>query len=216
MIFNRSAASVVIWVGVEPGSLSTERGIQVAVGLRTFLLANSIEDVHVEIRESVVTTFAKMYKPALTSNPTVQVREPFSTALGITICAENTPNVQGTATLFFTDSSKPHKLFLLAAKHVLFCVDEDNGHYEYRGSGSRRNVLLLDTNGLEARIEDIEKEIWVTYIIIEHFRDQLELAEKMEDSEEAQAEQEDGRLLLDEAEKAIKPLEQSLADVKRD
>lgn len=104
-IVNESAAPVIIWVGVEPGSLSAKRGLEVAVGLRAFLLENGIEDVHVEIRESVVTALAKMYKPAPTSNPTVQVREAFSTALGFTICAEKTPDIQGTATLFFSITS---------------------------------------------------------------------------------------------------------------
>jgi hypothetical protein len=215
-IVNESAAPVIIWVGVEPGSLSAERGIEVAVGLRAFLLENGIEDVHVEIRESVVTTFSKMYKSAPTYNPTVKVREAFSTALGITICAEKTPHIQGTATLFFTVSSKPEKLFLLAAKHVLFCVDEENEHYEYNSSGPRRNVLLLGTNGFDARIKDIEKEIGDTQLVINHFRGRLELAGKMEDPEEAQAEREDVQPQLVQAERAIVQLEQFLADVKRD
>lgn len=33
----------------------------IAVGLRALLPENGIKDVHIEIRESVVTTFAKMY-----------------------------------------------------------------------------------------------------------------------------------------------------------
>ncbi|KAH9967052.1 hypothetical protein BGW80DRAFT_1341118 [Lactifluus volemus] len=202
-IVNESAAPVIIWVGVEPGSLSAERGIEVAVGLRAFLLENGIEDVHVEI-------------PCPHSNPTVKVREAFSTALGITICAEKTPHIQGTATLFFTVSSKPEKLFLLAAKHVLFCVDEENEHYEYNSSGPRRNVLLLGTNGFDARIKDIEKEIGDTQLVINHFRGRLELAGKMEDPEEAQAEREDVQPQLVKAERAILQLEQFLADVKRD
>ena len=211
-----SVAPVIIWVGVEPGSLSAERGIEVAVGLRACLLANGIEDVHVELRESVVTAFAKVYKPSPTSNPTVQVREAFSTALGITICAEKTPDIQGTATFFFTVSSKPGKLFLLAAKHVLFRVDEENDHYEYHRSAARRNVLLLGKNGFEACIMEIEKEIGGVRIVIEHFKDRLEYADRMEDQEEAQAEREDVQPQLDKAEKAVVVLKQFLADVKRD
>ncbi|KAI0346551.1 hypothetical protein BDW22DRAFT_1426004 [Trametopsis cervina] len=155
-VVDEDAASVIIWVGVEPGSLSHEDGVNVAVALRDILLAYHIEDVHVEIRESVLNASAKMYKPVPSSNPTVQVREHFSTALGIPICAEETPHIQGTATLFFTVASKPGQLFLLTAKHVLFRVDEDNGDYTYNTSVPRRNVLLFGTNGFEARVQDIE------------------------------------------------------------
>ncbi|ETW74622.1 hypothetical protein HETIRDRAFT_332132 [Heterobasidion irregulare TC 32-1] len=205
-IINEPISPVIIWVGVEPGSLSAER----------FLLKNGIEDVHVEIRASVISTFAKMYKPVPTSNPTVHVREAFSTALGITICAEKTPNIQGTATLFFTVSSKPGKLFLLTAKHVLFRVDEENDHYEYHRSGPRRNVLLMGADGFKARIQDIEKEIGGTHIVIAHLRARLKVADKMEDLDDAQAEREDIQPQLDKAEKAVKQLKLFLADLKRD
>ena len=215
-IVNESAAPVIIWVGVEPGSLSADRGVEVAVGLRVFLLAHGIEDVHVEIRESAFTTFAKMYKTVPDYNPTARAREPFSTTQGIAICSEESPDIQGTATLFFTVSSKPGKLFLLAAKHVLFRVDEENDHYVYHGSGPRRNVLLLGTNGFEARTKDIEKEIRGTRMIIDHLKGRLKFADKMEDPEEAQREREDVQPQLHKAERAIPGLEQFLAVVKRD
>ncbi|KAG8984547.1 hypothetical protein FRB90_005244, partial [Tulasnella sp. 427] len=187
-IVGEPAAPVIIWVGVEPGSLSAERGIEVAVGLRALLLQSGIEDV----------------------------REPFSTALGITICAEETPGIQGTATLFFTVSSKPKQLFLLAPKHVLFRADEESDHYEYHGAGPRRNVLLLGTNGFEARIKDIEREIWGCQILIDHLKGRLALADEMEDAEDAQAERDHVQLQLENKEKAIKRLEEFLADVRRD
>ena len=157
-----------------------------------------------------------MYKPAPTSNSTVQVREAFSTTQGITICTERSPHIQGTATLFFTISSKPGKLFLLTAKHVLFPVDEENDHYVYHGSGPHRNVLLLGTNGFEGPIQDIEKEIRGTQVLINHFKDQLELADAMEDPEEAEAEWEDAQPQLHKAERAIEHLERFLANIKRD
>ena len=213
---HEAAAPVIIWVGVEPGSLSAMRGIEVAVGLRTFLLQNNIDDVHIEIRESVVSRSAKMYNPALTSNPTVQVREPLSTALGITICAEATPEIQGTATLFFTVSSKPDKLFLLAAKHVLSRIDEENNHYEYHNSAPRRNVLLLGTNGFKAYIEDIMKRTRGCKIVIENLEGRLELANKVEDPQEAQAERDDVQAKLKTEQRALQQLQQFLADVRRD
>ena len=119
--------------------------------------------------------------------------------------------------MFFTVSSKPGKLFLLTAKHVLFCTDEENGHYVYDGSGPRRNVLLLGTNGFEAWIKATEDEIRETRdYLIEHLKERLGLADKMENLEQARTEREDVQPQLDKAEKAVEPLEQFLAKVKRE
>ena len=48
-VIDEDLGPVNIWVGVFPGSLPSEHGIKVAVGLRALLLANNIE---VGIRES--------------------------------------------------------------------------------------------------------------------------------------------------------------------
>ncbi|KAI9065623.1 hypothetical protein FKP32DRAFT_1590413 [Trametes sanguinea] len=44
----------VLWMGVEPGSLSAEEGVEVAVHCREILLAHDVDDIHVEICESRV------------------------------------------------------------------------------------------------------------------------------------------------------------------
>ncbi|TFK52959.1 hypothetical protein OE88DRAFT_1320541 [Heliocybe sulcata] len=214
-LVDEPAAPVIVWVGVEPSCLYAEQGILVAVGLRDILIRHGIDDVHVEIRESVVTTSAKMYKPALSSSPIVQVSEPFSTSLGISVCSDATPDVQGTATLFFVDSSKPGRLFLLAPRHVLFHPHEID-RYEYRGTGPRRNILLLGKSGMFARIKDIEKEIWGTEYLIAHYKDLLESADKMEDPQAAQARRESTHSDLLKAEGDLEHLRQFLADVRRD
>ena len=215
-VVGEDAAPVIIWVGVEPGSLSHADGVDVAVGLRGILLANAIEDVHVEIRECVVSASAKMYEPVPSSDPTVQVREPFSTALGITICAEDTPHIQGTATLFFTVSSEPGNLFLLAARHVLFRVDEDNAHYVYHDSAPRKNVLLLGTNGFQARTQDIEKKIGGTQLILQQLERRFALADKIKSEAAAERERNAVNSEIAEQKEAITELEQLLANVKRD
>lgn len=79
-IAGQSSPPAIIFVGVNPGSLSPELGIEVAVYCRTILTQNGIDDVHVEIRESETTRAAMMYRPAIPSNPTAVVREPFSTS----------------------------------------------------------------------------------------------------------------------------------------
>ena len=206
-ILNEPTAPVIVWVGVQPDSLSAERGTEVACDLRRILLRNGIDDVHVEIRASTITPFAKMYKPAPPSDLTAQVREPFSTTLGIPISAENTPHIQGTATLFFTVASKPGRLFLLACRHVLFRVDDDDQHYAYTGSGSRRNVLLMSTAGFDARISDIEKKIKGSYMLIEHLKRRMNAAQSQSDKADLASE-------IDKAEKVIKEHKQFLVEAK--
>ena len=215
-IVGEVTSSVIIWVGVYPGSLSADCGVEITIGLRAILLANDIEDVHVEIRESTVMSSAKLYKPAPTSNPTAHVREAFSTSLGMTICAESTPHIQGTSTLFFTTISKPGKLFLLAARHILFCSDDVNSLFIHHESTPRRNILLLGRNSFEARILDIESEIQGKWVDIEQFKRRLESAGRMDDPMEAQRERDDVLPQLEKAKNAVAELERFLADVKQD
>ena len=53
-----SSAPVILWIGVMPASLSGERGVVVASKCREPLVEFDIDDVDVEIRESVVTRSA--------------------------------------------------------------------------------------------------------------------------------------------------------------
>ena len=96
---------VIVWIGVVPGSLSAEDGVEVATHCKDILAAHDINDVHVEIRESMVIRSAgpKIYKPATTSNFTAQVGEPLSTALGLPISAEAIPYIKGTGGFFISD-----------------------------------------------------------------------------------------------------------------
>jgi hypothetical protein len=45
---------VIVWIGVVPGSLSAEDGVDIATQCKNILATNDIDDVHAEIRESVV------------------------------------------------------------------------------------------------------------------------------------------------------------------
>lgn len=213
---NESAGPMIVWVGVVPDSLSAERGIKVAVGLRAILLEHGIQDVHVEIRESEVKNLAEMYGHDPSTYPEVPFKEPFTPTLGITICAEDTPDIQGTATLFFTTPSKPGKLFLLAAKHVLFRVDEENGDYVYHPPAPRRNVLLLGTNGFSKAIESINDEIKAIQSLIDDFTALLAHAAARDDREVGRREQARFQPLLDNQMAAIGPLRQFLARIESD
>lgn len=201
-------AQSILLVGVTPGFLFADRSIEVALVIRAILLAKSIEDVHVEICTSIITTFAKMYKPALSSNSTVQVMKLFSTSLSITICAKETSDILSTATLFFTVTSKPGKLLLLATRHGLFQVDENNEHYVYDDKGLHRNVLLLDTKGFEARLQDIKAKIGGSQLTKKQLKRRLKLAESLDDVNEAQTKRDDVHADMAKQDKVITQLKQ--------
>ena len=44
----------IVWIGVLPGTLTAEIGVDVAVQCKNILSANGIDDVHIELRESEV------------------------------------------------------------------------------------------------------------------------------------------------------------------
>lgn len=211
--------SVVIWIGVIPGSLSGTKGIEVALGCRAILMENGILDVHVEIRSSKTILEAKLYKPAWISDPTAQAIEPFATPLGLPICAADTLHVEGTGGLFFVDPKHPGKLFLLTARHILFHPDlTPNNDYAPRfTSEATKKVLLLGDTALKARIKDIKSEIGGKHIILEHLE-----ARKLEaggwglDEDEAEAERVDVKRREEDARKAIPALKELLSTITRD
>ncbi|KAL6303949.1 hypothetical protein BKA93DRAFT_785418 [Sparassis latifolia] len=152
-----------------------------------------------------------------TSNATARAREPFSTALGLPICAEVTPSIEGTGGFFISDPRKPGKIYLVTARHVVFHTDKgSNELYQHRDSSQRRrNVLLFGDAAIEKHITAIESEIGSKHIIIKQLERRLEIAEQL-DEEDAEAERNQVLPQLEEAWKAIGALEKFLADDSRD
>ncbi|KAG9023522.1 hypothetical protein FRB95_012982 [Tulasnella sp. JGI-2019a] len=134
---SEASLPVIVWVGVVPGSLSAEDGVEIATHGKSILFAHGIDDVHVEIRQSEVIRSAgpKMYKPARTYNATALCLEPFSTAIGLPICAEATPSIEGTGGFFISDPLNPGKIYLVTARHVVFHPDKEfNELYKHHSS----------------------------------------------------------------------------------
>ncbi|KAG8852529.1 hypothetical protein FRB96_008624 [Tulasnella sp. 330] len=208
---------VILWVGVAPGSLSGTNGRNVALGCRAILIDNGITDVEVEIRVSVAALQAKLYQPVLTSSPIVRAVEPFATSLGVPICGGNTRSFEGTGGLFFTDSGRPGKLFLVTARHVLFHPDRtENKNYVLRPTGdAKKKVFLLGDAALKARINDIESEIGGTEIILTQLTARKAAVEGRDDAE-ARRERRHIQQEVEDAIEAREDLQTLLHDVKRD
>ncbi|KAF8155668.1 hypothetical protein B0H34DRAFT_675818 [Crassisporium funariophilum] len=219
VVEGQASSNAVVLIGVHPGSLSPDIGIEVAVHCRSILLNNGIGDVHVEIRDSRSTLAASLYRPAVSSNPAAHLREPFSTSLGVPICNAKTTNIEGTGGLFFTDSTKPGALFMLTARHVLLHPDtEENKLYEFKiGTGApRRDVMLLGEAAFKSRVEDIEAAISGKNLMLQHLQKRLALAEEIEDEDDSTAERDAVESKMKEANAAISAFEKFLADVDRD
>ncbi|CUS06751.1 unnamed protein product [Tuber aestivum] len=134
---------VIIWIGVQPGTLSREDGHAVAIQCKGLLLEHQILDVEVEIRESVVTQYSspKLLKPARPCDPTADLWEPLTSTLGLSICATRTLWAEGTGGFYLTDSNS--QLYLVTARHVVLPFDTDNKVHEHKVSSQRLNQIAL-------------------------------------------------------------------------
>ncbi|KAI0337511.1 hypothetical protein BDW22DRAFT_1433287 [Trametopsis cervina] len=143
----------VIFIGVRHGSLTREKGCELAVHCHGILAQNNITDIQVHMRESEASlSSALLFKPAITANVAHDLRKPSSTSLSIPICNADSPHVEGTRGFYFTPG---RKLFKLTVRHVVLDPDAaENEQYECKdGMRTRRiNVMFLDKAAFDARV----------------------------------------------------------------
>ncbi|RPD77947.1 hypothetical protein L226DRAFT_611127 [Lentinus tigrinus ALCF2SS1-7] len=160
-------APIVLWIGVQPVSLSREDGRTVAVTCKDILVKEfEITDVEVEIRESVVTRAAGpklLSPPEFYSDPIANMKDPLTTALCLPISAENSPYVEGTGGFYLAEGGDSKRVFLVTARHVVFPPELGlNEDYERTGedpSAPRHNVVLLGLKTYEDTLNFIHEEI---------------------------------------------------------
>ncbi|KAI0669159.1 hypothetical protein C8Q78DRAFT_992809 [Trametes maxima] len=120
---------IIVWIGVEPGSVSFERGAEV-VGL----CKHHIDDVNLEIRESDVHREAG---PALLE-PSFDID----------------PTVEGTGGFFLGDAADSTKLYLVTARHIVYQPDQENNQvYERKNPSIARNDVLALINDQDVIIK---------------------------------------------------------------
>lgn len=88
----KPCGDVILWIGVKPGSLSCELGVEMVLRCKE-LLDYSIKDIDVEIRQSEVVSLAgpQLREPDSAFDPMDSLREPLTYTLGIPICSQSTP-----------------------------------------------------------------------------------------------------------------------------
>ena len=150
--------NVVLWIGTRPGSLSFDVGADVALKCKNILLEYALHDVEVEIRESEIIRSACLpfLQPVYEVDPTIDVREPLTTSLGITICARSTPWVEGTGGFFIDKGDDSGGLLLVTVRHVVF--PDSNMPYEFSEDHSRHEVLVLSQASFQRHLAFIKRQ----------------------------------------------------------
>ena len=144
---NLAPAPVTMWIGVIPGSFLGGYGVAVAYGCRSILELNNINDVEVEIRESLVIQSAgpPLLEPVFSAHPTAGLRRPLTATLGFPISTVSTPWAEGTAG-FFIRKCNGEGLFLVTARHVVFPAKCGNESF-VRATHLHHDVVLLGHRG---------------------------------------------------------------------
>ena len=177
--------NLILWIGVRPRPtpLSYNVGIDVALQCKRLLLDYHIADVDVELRESdiIQTVGPLLLKPTDIIDPTAILRKPFTTTLGITICAQYMQWAEGTAG-FFLAVPGVNKLFLVTARHVLFPKSDNKPFVSTNQGQARCNVLVLSESSFQRQLLSIKKEIDDQDIIVAVQESRKEGAAAQEDA----------------------------------
>lgn len=194
-----TAAQMVVWIGVMPKTLSREHGHTIAVECKKILFQYKINDVEVEIRETMVTRYAgpPLQAPVPTYNPIAELLEPLTSTLGLPICSENILDANGTAGFYVTDSDS--RIYFITARHVFFGADDhDNRMYNRKVSSQPRiNALLFGPARFNTYLKSIEDAIVGQRVLIAYGERCLKAAG------DDQARQDHANIILAEASKKI-------------
>ncbi|TCD69494.1 hypothetical protein EIP91_007424 [Steccherinum ochraceum] len=156
--------NVIVWIGVEPQSLSFDVGIEVAFKCKQVLLDCGVDDAEVEIKESKLLRLAgaRLQNPSSKLDVVAAQREPFTSALGIPICAQRTPWASGTGGFFIDEGGEGKRLFLVTVRHVAFpdssdVTDTENKVFMYTTQDQdRHNILVLDDRLLRKHLDSLD------------------------------------------------------------
>ena len=191
------ADELYLWVGVVPKSLSLEGAKAAADGCKKILADAHFPDVEIAFRESVFTRSAgpRLLNHVLFTNPTADIRIPFTPALGVQIAPKDTPYFEGTGALYLCESSQTNRVFLLTARHVALPLSvHKNELYEHKNPSKRRQAILIlgskaYTDALEAMMTKIGRGV----IFTDRYKREIQAlgeAAKGEDADVADARQE--------------------------
>jgi hypothetical protein len=127
---NKVTSGVTIWVGVQENSTTGKVAFESSQDILDLLKQHSIDDIDVAFRESEARflTGPPLLGPVDDDDHLKNVIHSVTTALGLPIAGEKTPESQGTLGFYFHVGKE---LYGVTARHVLFDVNETNTEYTY-------------------------------------------------------------------------------------
>ncbi|KAF8327856.1 hypothetical protein F5887DRAFT_1083532 [Amanita rubescens] len=160
------AGPLYLWVGVNPGSLSLEAAKTAAAGCKAILAATHFPDVEIAFRESVFTRSAgpRLVNHVRSTDPTADIRNPFTGTLSVQIAPKNAPYSEGTGALYLCEGGQSNRIFLLTARHVPLPLSiHRNELYEHKRSSQpptpTHKVLILGTKAYSDALKDMMAKI---------------------------------------------------------
>ena len=174
---------VILWIGVQPQTLSVHAGDEVADGCLEILTESGIKGVKVELRESRVSPLKrhrpKLLTPTVENDPTSAFRTRLSACLGLPISTKRNSWAEGTGGFYLSEGGKSQTLFLVTARHAVI-QEKEKQHkmFEYKSiSAPRDEVILLGDDAYEKLCESIKQEIEGKEIIRKDLRKRAARAE---------------------------------------
>ena len=167
-------SDVTIWVGVQEDTTTGDVALKSSLDILGLLKQHDIDDVEVAFRESEarLLTGPPLLTPVDDDPPLKNVIHSVTTALGLPIAGEKTPQVQGTFDFYLRIGED---LYGVTAGHVLFELNQANEEYNYpvrpfarengRNSGysylaaPKKEVILMGTKAFKDLLKFIQAEI---------------------------------------------------------
>ena len=208
-----SSGAVVIWIGVEPGTLSFDDGAVVVLKCREVLDTYRIQGVDIEIRESRIIRPAgrRFLSPALgrllAPDPTLTHRESFTATLGIPISTKKMPHIEGTGGFYISAGGDDKKIYLVTARHIVLPKNKDT-NVEWRRKNTsepRYDVVVLGNSGFSEKLSAISDEIEIQQDGIKHIQNRIDFVAGRNDQE--------AERVRNDAEDALRNVNQTIEDL---
>lgn len=157
-----------LWVGVLPGTLSPDQAKEPAVHCKEILLQYKITTVEIAFRESIYTwhtnniwnTTPQLLDPVSFLNPTVDIRNPFTWALGLSIAPKDHPYCEGTGCLYLCEGGGSDRVFLLIPRHVALPPSKyPNKLYHRKDGHPFHRIIHLGSRAFQNALEKIKSSI---------------------------------------------------------
>lgn len=148
---------VILWVGVNPGTLTPSDGLEVAMACRRVLVDAGCPDVHCEIFEGVAVNHAAPVAPLerciSAERKCLEPLVTLTSTIGQSIASEDTPTREGSICLFLklveTAGQTPKTMALVSAHAVLKHEQDQVRGYAASEAAHRPSVLVPGDTTLE-------------------------------------------------------------------